>query len=41
MIQTIKMKQWFDSEGCNIYDGVQDGRHYKQNSKLKSESQLT
>ena len=26
MIQTIKMKHWFDSEGWNIKDGVQDGR---------------
>ena len=27
MIQTIKMEHWFDSEGWNIKDGVQDGRH--------------
>ena len=26
MIQTIKMEHWFDSEGWNIKDGVQDGR---------------
>ena len=26
MIQTIKMEYWFDSEGWNIKDGVQDGR---------------
>ena len=32
MIQMIKMEHWFDSEGCTILDGVQDGRHYKQNS---------
>ena len=29
MIQTIKMDHWFGSEGWNIYDGVQDGRHFK------------
>ena len=27
MIQTIKMDLWFDSEGWNIKDGPQDGRH--------------
>ena len=27
MIQTIKMELWFDSEGWNIKDGAQDGRH--------------
>ena len=26
MIHTIKMEHWFDSEGWNIKDGVQDGR---------------
>ena len=26
MIQMIKMEHWFDSEGWNIKDGVQDGR---------------
>ena len=26
MIQTIKMEHWFESEGWNIKDGVQDGR---------------
>ena len=26
MIKTIKMDHWFDSEGLNIKDGVQDGR---------------
>ena len=27
MIQTIKKEHWFDSEGWNIEDGAQDGRH--------------
>ena len=26
MIQTIKMEQWFDSDGWNIKDDIQDGR---------------
>ena len=26
MIQTIKMEHFFDSEGWNIKDGVQNGR---------------
>ena len=26
MIQTIKIEHYFDSEGCNIKDGVQNGR---------------
>ena len=26
MKQTIKMERWFESEGWNIKDGVQDGR---------------
>ena len=26
MLQTIKMAHYFDSEGRNIKDGVQDGR---------------
>ena len=26
MLQPIKMKHYFDSEGWNIKDGVQDGR---------------
>ena len=26
MLQTVKMEHWFDSEGGNIKDGVQDGR---------------
>ena len=26
MLQPIKMEHYFDSEGCNIKDGVQDGR---------------
>ena len=26
MIQTIKMDHWFDSEGWNIKESVQDGR---------------
>ena len=26
MIQIIKIEHWFDSEGWNIKDGVQDGR---------------
>ena len=30
----------FDSEGWTIYDGIQDGRHFKPKSRLKSESQL-
>ena len=26
MVQPINMEHYFDSEGCNIKDGVQDGR---------------
>ena len=26
MLQSIKMEHYFDSEGWNIIDGVQDGR---------------
>ena len=29
MIQTIKMENWFGTEGSNIKDGVQNGRHFK------------
>ena len=28
MIQTIDMEHWLDSEGWNIKDGAQDGRHF-------------
>ena len=28
MLQLIKMEHTFDSEGWNIKDGVQDGRHF-------------
>ena len=38
MIQMIEMEHLFDSEGWNIYDGVQDGRHFKAKFSLKSES---
>ena len=38
IIQTIKMKDWFDSEGWVIEDGVQDGRHFKAKINLKSNS---
>ena len=34
MIQTIKMDIWFGSEGLNIKDGVQDGRHFKAKFNL-------
>ena len=40
MTQTIKMEHWFGSEGCNIQDSVQDGRHFKANFNLNSKSQL-
>ena len=29
MIQTIKIKNWFGSEGSNIKYGVQNGRNFK------------
>ena len=34
MFQTIKMENWFGSEGSNIQDGVQDGRHFKAKFNL-------
>ena len=34
MIQTIKMENWFGSEGSNILDVVQDGRHFKAKFNL-------
>ena len=34
MIQTIKMENWFGSEGSNILDGVQDGNHFKAKINL-------
>ena len=34
MIQTIKIENWFGSEGSNIEDGVQDGRHSKAKFNL-------
>ena len=34
MIQTIKIENWFGSEGSNIEDGVQDGRHFKAKFNL-------
>ena len=34
MIQTIKAENWFGSEGSNILDGVQDGRHFKAKFNL-------
>ena len=40
MIQTIIMEHWLSSEGWNIQDGVQDGRHFKAKFNLKSKSQL-
>ena len=30
MLQPIEMEHYFDSEGSNNKDGVQDGRHLKQ-----------
>ena len=35
IIQTIKMKDWFDSEERIIENGVQDGRHFKAKFNLK------
>ena len=32
------MKDWLDSEGKIIEDGVQDGRHFKAKFNLKSNS---
>ena len=34
MIQTIKMENWFGSEGSNILDDVQDGGHFKAKFNL-------
>ena len=34
MIQMSKMENWFGSEGSNIKDGVQDGRHFKAKFSL-------
>ena len=34
MIQTIKIENWFVSEGSGIQNGVQDGRHFKAKFNL-------
>ena len=34
MIQTIKIENWFVSEGSSIQNGVQDGRHFQAKFKL-------
>ena len=34
MIQTIKMENWFVSEGSSISNGVQDGRLFKAKFNL-------
>ena len=34
MIQMSKMENWFGSDGSNIKDGVQDGRHFKAKFNL-------
>ena len=40
MTHTIKLGHFFDSEGGNIEDGIQDGHHFKVKFYLKSKSQL-
>ena len=34
MVQTIKMENWFGSEGSNILDGDQDRHHFKAKFNL-------
>ena len=34
MIQTIKIENWFVSEGSSIQNGVQDGSHFKAKFNL-------
>ena len=36
MIQTIKIENWFVSEGSSIQNGDQDGRHFKGKFNLSA-----